>query len=206
MLFPSGLKKWRIFFKVVHVRANYNPTNARTGVWLNCRNGSATKEMLSFWKTLTGETRGELIATTVPSLPCSFHSTHPNRMTSPPLGPCGRKDVGSAAPICLPDCPCANTAVVSWGERRLITDCSLFLPASLREPDAVNWTATPWGRVSCWWDWPLPHENCIICQKIFPTALLSMQRSFPCGTLSQGRCSPALPCNLLLSNPLKLLF
>lgn len=121
-------------------------------------------------------------------------------------GPCGRKDVGSAAPICLPDCPCANTAVVSWGERRLITDCSLFLPASLREPDAVNWTATPWGRVSCWWDWPLPHENCIICQKIFPTALLSMRRSFPCGTLSQGRCSPVLPCNLLLSNPLKLLF
>lgn len=157
------------------------------------------KKMLSFWKKHWLErNQGKVIATTTPSFPLqlSLHSPQRDDFTSS-FGPCGRKDVGSAAPICLPDCPCANTVVVSWGERRLITDCSLFLPASLGEPDAVNWTATPWGRESCWWDWPLPHENCIICQKIFPTALL-----FTLHSLSQGCCSPVLPWNLLLSNPL----
>lgn len=40
---------------------------------------------------------------------------------------------------------CANTAVMSWGERRLITDCSVFLPVPLGEPCTVNWTTTPKG-------------------------------------------------------------
>lgn len=61
---------------------------------------------------------------------------------------------------------CANTAVMSWGERRLITDCSVFLPVPLGEPYTVNWTTTP-RELNCWWDRPLPHENSIIYQKTF---------------------------------------
>lgn len=76
-----------------------------------------------------------------------------------------------------PDCPCANTAVMSWGERRLITDCSLFLPVPLGEPYTVNWMTTPRG-LNCWWDWPLPHKNSITYKKIVLITFSLMQHSF----------------------------
>jgi len=39
--------------------------------------------------------------------------------------------------------PCANAAVMSWGERRLITDFTAFLTVPLRDPYALNWKTTP---------------------------------------------------------------
>ena len=60
--------------------------------------------------------------------------------------------------------PRANTAVMSWGERGLITECSVLLPVPLGEPYTLNWTEAP-RELNCRWDRPLNHENSIINQK-----------------------------------------
>lgn len=93
--------------------------------------------------------------------PCSLHSgsftAHPagwQHLVLPPLGGSLR-----VQPLFISlTAPCANTAVMSWGERRLITDCSVSLPVPLGELYTVNWTTTPRER-------PLRHENSIIYQK-----------------------------------------
>lgn len=111
--------------------------------------------------------------------PCSFHSADLKltltgwlHLLPPPLG--GRMWVQLL--FVSPDCPCANTAVMSWGEKRLITDCSVFLPVPLGDPYTVNWMTTPRG-LNCWWDWPLPHKNSITYQKIVLITFSLMQHS-----------------------------